>query len=174
MAAKDNARWKDVTLETEKLLGDSFVPADGVPNIQVTTNEPTMASSQLRIDEEEEMMRRVLRHLNTPEKDDPTSRPIHGWQLADQSLEAQVAQVVAGNLSALGPDTGDDDVLADVMSTACLSILPPSPQSRIMTRLQPHSCLLMRSNTLHLESHSQTRGQNGIRTRAKQFVPLTE
>jgi len=54
---------------------------------------------------------------------DPTNCPIHGWQLADQSLEAQVAQVVAGNLSAPGVDMGDDDVLVDVMNATCLWIL---------------------------------------------------
>jgi len=122
----DDERWKSATLETEKLLSDSFVPADSIPSIQVTTREPTTVSSQLQADEEEEMMRKVLRHLNAPEKDDPTNCPIHSWQLADQSLEAQVAQVVAGNLSAPGVDMGDDDVLADVMNTTCLWILSSS------------------------------------------------
>lgn len=124
--ARDNEQWKGVTSETENLFGKGFIPADAIPNIRVTGKEPTTVSSQLRADEEEEMMRRVLRHLNAPQKDDPTSCPIHSWQLADQSLEAQVAQVVAGNLTALDSNTGgDDDVLTNVINTARSWIPPP-------------------------------------------------
>lgn len=125
--AKDNKWWKNVTSETEKLFSDRFVPADALPNVRVMGKEPTAVPSQLQTEEEEEMMRRVLRHLSAPQKDDPSSCPLHGWQLADQSLEAQVAQVVAGNLTAPGPDIGDDDVLANVMNTACSWIPLPSP-----------------------------------------------
>ena len=131
-AAKVNERQNVVASETEKLFSDSFIPADSIPSIQVTRNEPRAVSSQLQSEEEEEMMRKVLRHFNAPQKDDPSSCPIHAWQRADQSLEAQVAQVVAGNLAALGPDTGEDDLLANVMSTACLSIPLRSPRPRVI------------------------------------------
>ena len=177
IAAKDDERWKATTSETEKLFsGGGFVPMDAVPSIRVTKNEPRTVSSQLQIDQEEGMMRRVLKHLNTPEKDDRASCPIHSWQLADQSLEAQVAQVVAGNLAAIGPDTGDDDVLANVINAACSWILPPSPQPRVIysAPLQPHRCLLTRLNTSRLESRSQTRERNGIHIRAKRFVSLSK
>ena len=130
-AAKDDERWKATASEADKLLSDSFFPKDSIPSIRVTRNEPTLVSSQLQSDDEEEMMRKVLRHLNVPQKDDPSGCPIHDWQRADQSLEAQVAQVVAGNLAALGPDTRDDDVLANVMSTACLWIPPHSHWPRV-------------------------------------------
>ena len=131
-AAKDNEWQKVAASETEKLFRDSFVPMDSIPSIRVTRNKPTAVSSQLQSEEEEEVMRRVLRHLNVAQKDDPSSCPIHAWQRADQSIEAQVAQVVAGNLTALGPDTGDDDVLANVMSTACSWIPPHSPWPRVI------------------------------------------
>jgi len=114
--AKDNERWKVATLEAEKLSNDGFVPTDTVPSVHVIRNEPVVVASQLQTEEEEETMRRVLRHLGDP---DPGIHPVQGWQLADQSLEAQVAQVIAGNLDGIGPNTEDEDLLADVMSTVC-------------------------------------------------------
>lgn len=171
-AARDSKRWKEATSETEKLFSDSFVPADAIPSVQVTRNEPAPVSSQLRTDEEEEMMRRVLRHLDDPQKDDLGTHPAHGWQLADHSLEAQVAQVIAGNVDAIGSDTGDDDFLAKMMSVACLWNLSPFSTRKIdPTPLQAHSYLLMRSSTMRLGSLSQIRGRNGIHTRARRSVP---
>jgi len=145
-AARDSERWKEATFEMDKLFSNSFVPADTFPSVRVTKHEPTAVSSQLQTEEEEEAMRRVLRYLNDPPKDDPTSSPIHDWQRAGQSLEAQVAQVIAGNLAALGPDMGDDDFLEDVMSTARLLIPPSSlrPRCTDPTTFQTRTYPLMR------------------------------
>jgi len=171
-AARDSERWKEATSETEKLFSDSFVPADAIPSVQATRNEPVPVSSRLRTDEEEEMMRRVLKHLDDPQKDDPGAHPAHGWQLTDHSLEAQVAQVIAGNVDAIGSDTGDDDFLEKMMSAACLWNLPPFPTRKIdPTPPQAHSYLLMRLNIMRSGSLSQIRGQNGIHTRARRSVP---
>ena len=125
-AARDDEWWKDAASETELFFSDIFIPTDAAPHVRVMKNEPTAVPSQLQTEEEEEMMRKVLRHLNAPQKDDPSGCPIHGWQVVDQSLESQVAQVIAGNIDALGPDPGDGDILANIMNTACAWI-PPSP-----------------------------------------------
>lgn len=170
--ARDNERWKEATLEAEKLSGDSFVPTDTVPSVRVMRNEPVAALSRLQTDEEEEMMRSVLRHLDDT---DPDTHPIEGWKVANQSLEAQVAQVIAGNLDVMGPSTEDDNFLADVMSTVCSSIPPPLPRHATNPEpLQPRSYLFQRLNTLRSGNRSQIRRQNGIHTRARRFVPLIE
>ena len=168
---------KKTTSETEKLFNNSFVPVDAVPTIRVTRDEPAAMSSQLQAEAEEGLMRGALKYLNDPQKDTPGSYPINDWQRSGQSLEAQVEQVIAGNLATSDPGTGDVDFLEDVMSTACSWILlPPSPQPHRTdsTILQTQSYPLTRSNTSHLGSRSQIRGQNGIRTRTRRFVPPVE
>ena len=157
----------------ERLFNNSFTPTDAVPNVQVMMNEPISVSSRLRTDEEEEMMRRMLRHLDDPRKDDPGIHPIPGWQLPDQSLGLQVAQFISGNINTIGLDTGDNDFLANVINAACLWIPLPLPTCRIdPAPPQAHSYLSMRLSILCLGSCSQIRAQNGIHTRARQSVHL--
>jgi hypothetical protein len=122
LKARGNEQWKEAISETEKMFSDSFVSVDAVPGVEVTRNEPIPVVSQLQTDEEEEMMRRVLRHLDNPQKGDSGQ----GWQLANQSLEAQVAQVIAGNINTIGSDTGDDNFLAGVMNATRLWFPLPS------------------------------------------------
>jgi hypothetical protein len=134
---RDNEVWKERASETKKLFGDDFIPMDAVPSVRVTRNEPVTIPSQIRSDEEEDMMTRVFRYLETPQKDGPGSHPIDSWKVMDQSLEAQVEQVIAGNLTALGPDEGrGDNVLENLINTARVWIPLPLP-SRVIDSTPP-------------------------------------
>ena len=124
--ARNDVHQNKLAAETENLFGDGFFPVDAVPSVQVTSNEPKQVLSQLQANEETEMTRKVLRYLDTPQKEDPSGFPIDGWQVADQSLEAQVEQIVNGNLTVVDPETEGDGVLAGVMSEACWWISPRS------------------------------------------------
>ena len=170
--ARSSKQQEKTSSETGKLFGDSFIPVGAIPSVRVTRNEPAAVPSQLQADEEEEMMRRVLRYLDDPQKDDPGSCPINSWKTIDQSLEAQVTQVIAGNLDLPAPGAGNDNILADIINTTCLWIPPPLlPRVTDSTPLQAHSYLSMRSSILHSGSHSQTRGQSGTHIKARRFVP---
>ena len=123
---RDDERLTEAACEAENLFGDSFVPVDAVPSIQVMKNNSEAMSFQLQTDEEKEMTRRVLRYLNDPKKEDPDNHPICREDFSDQLQGAQavVEQVFAGNLGVVDPDIGGNGLLENVMSTAGLWASP--------------------------------------------------
>jgi hypothetical protein len=81
---RDNERLMEAACEAKKLFGDSFIPVDTIPSIQVMENNSEAMLFQLQTDEEKEMTRRVLRHLNDPKKEDPNIHPICRQDCSDQ------------------------------------------------------------------------------------------